>query len=294
MADDRSDTTKIDAAVPAPPPRPVDAHKGTFGTVIVVGGCPTMIGAPALTASAALRSGAGLVKIASAPQVVPLAITIEPGATGIMLPQDSDKVSAVLDEADPDGCAVLAVGPGMGREATAGSIVKSLWAGKRAMVVDADGLNLLAASGVTGSAGGPVVLTPHPGEFRRLASAAGLDDDPTDADARPLAAARLARAYHAVVVLKGRHTVVSNGQRIYINTTGNPALSTAGTGDVLTGLIAGLIAQHMSPLDAAVLGAYLHGLAADRWLHRRGPTGLTARDLADLLPTAMQNHRQMI
>ncbi len=294
MADDRLDA-KIETAVPAAPPRPANAHKGTFGTVIVFGGCQTMIGAPALAASAALRGGAGLVKIASTPEVVPLAITIEPGATGIMLPQDPDKISSLLDELDSDGRAVLAVGPGMGRDAAAGSLVASLWADKRAKVVDADGLNMLAAGGVTGTPGvGPAVMTPHPGEFRRLAAEVGITDDPTDTNTRPLAAAKLALAYQVVVVLKGHHSVVSNGQRTYINTTGNPSLSTAGTGDVLTGLVAALIAQHMSPFDASVLGVYLHGRAADHWSARCGASGLTARDLADLLPATMQDHRQMI
>ncbi|MEX0775298.1 MAG: NAD(P)H-hydrate dehydratase [Phycisphaeraceae bacterium] len=282
-------------AIPAAPPRPADAHKGTFGTVIVVGGSATMIGAPALCATAAFRSGAGLVKLATLPQVLPFAIAIEPGATGIVLDGDAMRAVDALDDADPDGTAVLAVGPGMGRSDWWSRIVMGLLRGKRTLVLDADGLNLLAATGKPRPAGNDhqpaLIMTPHPGEFRRLAKPLGIDDDPTDPQSRSTAAARLAEAHHAIVVLKGQHTVVSDGRRAFVNHTGNPALATAGTGDVLTGCIAALAAQGMPPWDAAVLGVYLHGLAGDLWTAQQGPSGLTSRDLANMLPTAFQQHR---
>ncbi len=138
-------------------------------------------------------------------------------------------------------------------------------------------------------------MTPHPGEFRRLASAVGLDLDDAaaiDPARRVDSAGALAREHDAVVVLKGAGTVVTDGQRFAVNTTGNPALATAGSGDVLTGLIAALIAQHMSPFEAAALGAHLHGLAADRWADRHGPSGLTAQDLARELPDAFEQIRR--
>jgi NAD(P)H-hydrate epimerase len=275
--------------LPDLPARPDDAHKGTFGTIIIVGGCATMIGAPALCATSALRAGAGLVKIATEPGILAATITIEPSATGIALDDDAIRAADQLDEADPDCSAVLAVGPGLGRSNRAASLVDRLLDGRRTIVLDADGLNKLAESGRELTAEGPdIVMTPHPGEFARLASPLGIEHDPKNPATRPQAAAELAQRHHAVVLLKGTRTVVSDGQRVYVNTTGGPALSTAGTGDVLTGLIGSLIAQGMQPFDAATLGAYLHGRAADLWTARRGPRGLTATELARLLPEAMQ------
>jgi NAD(P)H-hydrate epimerase len=294
--------------VPPPPPRPTDAHKGTFGTVIVVGGCETMIGAPALCATAALRSGAGLVKIATRAGVLPFALTIEPSATGIIIGDDLNTTLHQLDKTDPRHEAVLAVGPGLGQSAEAGELVEALLQGTRAVVLDADGLNLLSLTPLLlrqSQAEGrifktlprrtaestPLILTPHPGEFSRLAMPLGITHSPTDPATRPLAAAALADAYACTVILKGAHTIVTDGSRVYTNATGNPALATAGSGDVLTGLIAALVAQHMPPFDAAVLGVFLHGIAADMWATVHGSSGLTARDLATILPDAFNNHR---
>ena len=279
--------------VPPCPARPADAHKGTFGTVIVVGGCPTMIGAPALCASAALRGGAGLVKIATDATTLATALAIEPGATGIALGADVADAVARIDQADPDSHAVLALGPGMGRQAQWSALLGALLVGKRPAVLDADGLNLLAATGkARPETGGDLIMTPHPGEFARLAEPLRITASATDPVERPVAAAELARRYRAVVVLKGRRTIVTDGRACYVNTTGNPALATAGSGDVLTGLIAALRGQHLSPFDAAVLGTHLHGLAADAFAARYGPSGLTAEHLADLLPAAFHRHRQ--
>ena len=279
--------------VPRPPDRPDDAHKGTFGTVIVVGGCATMIGAPALAGGAALRGGAGLVKIASRSEVIHPALTIEPEATGIVLPDDLGQLDVVLNRADPLKKAVLAVGPGLGCEAWAGELAAMLWRSLRPAVVDADALNLLAMQDQHQPADAHAirVMTPHPGEFVRLAKPVGITLDPVDPRTRPEAATRLADIYQAVVVLKGAGTIVSDGDQLYVNTTGNPALATAGTGDVLTGLLASLLAQGMEPFDAAVLGVYLHGLAGDFWQNQYGSSGLTAGDLVRLLPQAFCQHR---
>jgi len=277
-------------ALPAVPARPAESHKGTFGTVIVVGGNPLMPGAPALCAAGALRSGVGLVKIASHPSVLPASISIEPSATGVALNGRDDLEQ--INAADPKGAAVLAVGPGLGTGDWATRIVTTLVRGTRPMVFDADALNVLAVRGdLHRGAPAPLVLTPHPGEFARMARPLGIHDSPTDRDTRPTAAAKLAHAHRAVVVLKGQHTIVTDGRRMYINTTGNPALATAGSGDVLTGAIAALMAQGLSAFDAAQLGAYLHGLAGDIWKQQHGPSGLTARDLANLLPAAFQRMR---
>lgn len=271
--------------LPTLPDRPDDGHKGVFGTVVVVGGSLRMPGAPALCATAALRSGAGLAKVAGPLQVLSSVLAIQPSATGMGLKD--------LGGVKGDGRSVLAIGPGLGQAQGVDVMVRGFLDWPNPLVVDADGLNALAKSGgAKREAGGPWVLTPHPGEFRRLAEAMGVEGDPVDPQQRPAAAAALARATHAVVLLKGKHSIVTDGTRIYRNTTGNPALSTAGTGDVLTGLIAGLIAQGARAFDAAVLGAYLHGDAADHWADTHGPRGLLAMELAHALPNAIQRFEQ--
>ncbi len=305
----------------APPPcpsRPLNAHKGTFGTVIVVGGCKTMIGAPALCASASLRAGAGLVKVAVAEDILKAVLTLEPCATGIVLGRDMDDNDRVLQEVDPSQKAILAMGPGLGQSPWAGQLVARLVPSPRGLVLDADGLNLLAQRAHQESLWGVepntrtnktpvvptqnmpteplqrtsgVVMTPHPGEFKRLADPFGITADPIDPASRPQAAEALAKAYQAVVVLKGRRSLVSDGKSLYENTTGNPALATPGSGDVLTGTIAAFMAGGMSGFDAAALGVYLHGLAADLWARRYGPSGMTASDLVRLLPEAINQHR---
>lgn len=278
---------------PPAPDRPADSHKGTYGTVIVIGGQPHMIGAPALAASSAFRTGAGLVKIMTHPEVLPHCLTIEPSATGLPTPyiDNEQEIQRLFDDLKPQ--TALAVGPGMTESPIGHRGVKILLKHSFATVLDAGGLNNLAAIGDQFPRKHcPLVLTPHPGEFARLAKSAGVSQDPTDPKQRPAAAAEMAKFYDAVVVLKGHHTIVSDGERHYTNHTGNPALATAGSGDVLTGVVASLIAQNMSPFDAAVLGVYLHGMAADIWAESHGPVGLVARDLAALIPAALKRHRE--
>lgn len=279
--------------IPTPPPRPDDAHKGTFGTVIVVGGCDTMIGAPAICARAALRSGVGLVKIACPPSVLPFVLTIEPSATGIAIGDEPGDALAQIERADPDAKAVLAVGPGLGMDPRRSDLLMALLGWARPIVLDADGLNLFAKrmkqtrDSMPRTA--PLILTPHPGEYRRLAEALGIDADPAGDEAeRGRAASLLAQQLDAVVVLKGKHSVITDGERYAINPTGNPALATAGSGDVLTGIIASLLAQGMDAFEAAQLGAHVHGLAADQWASNQGRRGLRAMELADGLPLALQ------
>jgi ADP-dependent NAD(P)H-hydrate dehydratase len=287
MARKSTRTLSMKSVALAPlPSRPRDGHKGTFGTVIVIGGCSTMIGAPALCASAAFRAGAGLVKLATLPDVLPFAITIEPGATGMTLTGRVRDDLRLLERADPESRAVLAVGPGMD-EAWPVTLVSSLLRGSRPVVLDADGLNHLAKLGRPRTGDAPLVLSPHPGEFRRLAEPLQIPLDLDTSRQRRDAAAALAKAHRAVVVLKGHHSVITDGSRVVINQTGNPALATAGSGDVLTGVIAALIAQGMTLFDAVTVGAHLHGLAADLWAARHGCAGLTARDLTLQLPDAL-------
>lgn len=273
---------------PALPNRPADAHKGTFGTVVVVGGSPTMIGAPAFAAGAALRSGCGLARIATAPGTLPLCLLIEPSATGIMI-HDHDALDTLHRTTSPDD--VLAVGPGMGTSPDKLDLVESLLRQSQRMVLDADGLNNLSSLRDAPTAVHcPLVMTPHPGEFVRLAGGARLTFDPDDPSQRQPVAQQVAEAYNAVVVLKGADTLITDGRRTAVNPTGNVALATAGSGDVLTGIIASLIAQGMSLFDAAVAGAHLHGLAADLWAQRVGRVGLTAGELLALIPEAVEKY----
>lgn len=277
-----------ESPLPALPDRPASGHKGTFGTVIVVGGSKTMLGAPALAASAALRAGCGLAKLATPPDILPYCLTIEPSATGIELPNAEriDGFSKQLDEK-----AVLAIGPGMGVGDYQKKLLVELLGSPRPIVLDADGLNNMAMMDLS-IANRHLVLTPHPGEFKRLAAKHRIKEDPTSAKDRPAAAAALAKAIKGVVVLKGQATVVSDGARTTINKTGNVALAIPGSGDVLTGLIASLMAQGLDAFSAARLGVHLHGLCGDIHAERSGPSGLVAKELAALIPEACRRHRQ--
>jgi NAD(P)H-hydrate epimerase len=267
-----------------------------------------MIGGPAFTATAALRAGAGLAVLAVPAPLVAAALTIAPSATGLALPVDTDgnlqpsEVATLLDTHLPKyNC--LAIGPGLGTGPAQQQVVTRLVGREQpAMVIDADALNALASvAQFDRDFRVPAVLTPHPGEFARLAQALGIDADlvhPVDAATRSRAAESLAQRIGCVVVLKGAGTVVSDGLETWTNTTGNPALATAGSGDVLTGVIAGLIAQFASlqdgPLslfDCARLGVYAHGLAADRWRDVHGDASLLAEDLLRELPDAVASLR---
>ncbi|QDU32785.1 ATP-dependent (S)-NAD(P)H-hydrate dehydratase [Poriferisphaera corsica] len=291
-------TMKQITKLPSLPPRPKDGHKGVFGTVIVIGGCETMIGAPALSAGAALRSGAGLVKIASDLRLLHHILVVEPSATGIAFGGDIERKLKALDDADSNGGAVLAIGPGIGQSASVREIVQRMIRDGRDVVLDADGLNALAGLGEAGvkdreqGEGAGLVMTPHPGEYARLADGLRIKWSGVDSDQRVQGAGELARRYRAVVVLKGHETVVSNGTQYYINKTGNVSMSTAGSGDVLTGVIASLRAQGVSLFDAAVLGVHLHGQAGDIWADKNGFAGLKAMDLVELLPLTMQLNKR--
>ena len=285
-------TPKKIAKVPLLPARPADGHKGTFGTVIIIGGCDTMIGAPALAARAALRAGAGLVKIAAPLHLLHHMLTIEPSATGIAFEGSLEEKLAAIDEADPQGKAVIAVGPGIGQADHISKLITHLLAGKRPVILDADGLNALAKIGQPRQGSTPLIMTPHPGEFARLAKPLGITASPTAPDQRLEAATALAEAHNAIIILKGQHSIVTDGLTYFINKTGNPALATAGSGDILTGITASITAQHDPPLEAAIISTYLHGLAADIWADRNGVAGLTATDLADQLPVVMQTLRR--
>ncbi len=269
------------------PPRPADAHKGTFGHVLVVAGSPGMTGAAALAAGGALRSGAGLVTLA-VPRGLQEIMAIK--MTEVMTRPLGETAEGTLGAAAVGevlellaGRGVLAIGPGLSRHPETVRAVRELVARSPVpTVVDADGLNALAGvEGPPGRAGVPLVLTPHPGELGRLM---GCPASEVQAD-RVEAARRAARDLGATVVLKGARTVVAEpGGRCRLIPTGNPGMATGGSGDVLTGVIAALLAQGMPPFDAASLGAYVHGLAGDLAARDKGDRGLSAGDLVENLP----------
>ena len=268
-----------------------DSHKGDYGRVLIVGGSRSMIGAPALAASAALRSGAGLVKMALPASIQLISASLEPCATSLALPDTAagtfslaavGKIIAAAKDHD-----VIAIGPGLGTSAALTKLVASVisLAGKP-VVIDADGLNNLAQiRDWPKKARARLLLTPHPGEAKRLWSSLSKSAWPND---RRAVALGLAHACRQTVVLKGAGTVVTDGSRIYVNKTGNPGMATGGSGDVLTGIIAALIGQGMSLFDSAVLGVYLHGRAGDLAAEMLGEVSLTARDLLEVLPDALR------
>jgi len=278
--------------IAAAPQRRDDAHKGDVGRIIIIGGCCNdvcMVGAPALAANAAFRSGAGLVQLLVPEAIRASVAVLAPCATVRRLPTDA---AALLQATTDYHADVIAIGPGLGDSLAASAFVEFLSGFRGPIVIDADGLNLLATVPQFDIPDPRrVVLTPHPGEASRLLSARGIDRTiDSSLTARRAAACALVEAYGCTVVLKGRGTIVTNGDRIYTNETGNAGMATGGTGDVLTGVIAALIGQKMDPFEAAILGVYLHGLAGDYAAEELGRWSMTALDVIDYLPEAFCEH----
>lgn len=264
------------------PPRDADTHKGDCGHVLVVAGAPGRSGAAAMAAAAALKGGAGLVTLAGRAAEVHSAQAFTPELMAAPIagegPLGLADLPALLEACQ--GKTVLAVGPGLWRGAETPALLGRLFAESRLRsVVDADALNALAEDpSQLAGASGRAVLTPHPGEMARLA---GLTTAQVQED-RLGVARRLSQAHKVVVLLKGARTVVAdtNGATA-LNPTGNPGMATAGCGDVLTGLVAALLAQGVTPGGAACAGAYVHGLAGDLMRAKKGERGLVATDLLD-------------
>ena len=281
-----------DYKLPTLPERTKEAHKGDFGRVLVVAGSRGRVGAACLAASSALRAGAGLVKLAVPRSVWDVAAAKLTCVMTAGWPETPDGMFAERAgdalAAEAKWATVVALGPGIGRSGETGAFVRrAVRAVELPLVLDADGLFHVAGSiDLLSARKRPTVITPHPGEMANLI---GADIASVQADRRKTAAAFAKRA-GVVCVLKGAGTVVSDGTHTYINTTGNPGMATAGTGDVLTGVIAGLIAQGLGAFDAAVLGVYLHGLAGDLAAHKRGTHALIATDLLESLPNAFLTH----
>jgi NAD(P)H-hydrate epimerase len=271
--------------VPSLPPRPTTGHKGLFGRVLVVGGNDGMIGAPVLAGTAALRMGAGLVQIGVPRAILPYALSITPELIGIALGKAAGK-DQLLEAAE--AADAIVIGPGLGKTPEAMGRLTRLVRLAKPMVIDADGLNLLAQQKRWPSYfKAHAVLTPHPGEMARLNRLLGRDKTPTDDEGRIDNALAAAQAFGQVVLLKGDRTVVTDGRRVYVNDTGNSALSKAGTGDVLSGILGCLLGQHMDRFDAAVLATRLHGRAGELAGETLGLRSVLARDVIEYIPGAI-------
>ncbi|MDD3581237.1 MAG: NAD(P)H-hydrate dehydratase [Desulfobacca sp.] len=274
------------------PPRPFASHKGTYGHLLVLAGSEGKTGAATLTALAGLRVGAGLVTAgvpASLNDILEIKLT---EAMTLPLPEAPGTRALGTAALAPlaafwTGKSAIALGPGLGTHPETGQLVREIV--RRAsmpLVIDADGLNALAEDlTCLEQAAGPIILTPHPGEMSRL-----VDKSTREIQAERLEQAQaLAQRYKVIVVLKGAQTVVADPEgRVSINPTGNPALASGGTGDVLTGMIGGFLAQGLEPFDAARLGVYLHGLAADQRADWQGDCGLLAGELLEELPEVIK------
>ncbi|MFC3749311.1 NAD(P)H-hydrate dehydratase [Paenibacillus sp. GCM10012306] len=268
--------------------RSPEGHKGTYGHVLVAGGTLRMSGAGLLAARAALRAGSGLVTWALPQKLMPAVIGAAPELMLAEVGGDEQgnwnagtaaellRLSAERD--------VTAVGPGLGRFQGDTGWLRTIWEGTEGpLVIDADALNILAEADYSlwASRRGPVVLTPHPGEMARLA---GISTAEVQRDRIGLAES-YAREHGVILVLKGAHTVIASPDgEIYVNTTGHPGMGTGGAGDVLTGIIAGLLAQGLNAIQAAAFGVYLHGLAGERAAGLRShPASLIAGDIIEAL-----------
>lgn len=274
---------------PLLPPRPEDGHKGTFGHALVVAGSRGFTGAAKLAVEGAYRAGAGLVTAACPETIIPM---VAPGLLEAMwIPLPATPEGAVSSQALAVGIAsakgrdAVVLGPGMStHEETCRFVLGFLAESPSPVLVDADGLNNLASDvGMLERVSVSVVLTPHPGEMARLigASVAAVQE------ARVETARTFASRFNCVVVLKGHRTVIADASgACFVNPTGNSGMATGGTGDVLSGIIGGLLAQGCKARDAALVGVYLHGMAGDIAAARMTARGMIARDLLAAIPEA--------
>ncbi|MDK1030829.1 MAG: NAD(P)H-hydrate dehydratase [Planctomycetia bacterium] len=281
---------KIVTALPTLPIRTADAHKGDVGRLLVVAGSLGMAGAASLVGNAALRSGAGLVKIAVPRCAQPTVAALAPCCTTVPLPDTEGGTVAkraageVIELARGHDC--IAIGPGLGTGEDVAFFVRAVMESiEIPALVDADGLTVLARAlgGIDGFAAfaGRLVITPHPGEAARILSTTTAEVQ----ELRQDVAGKLASP-GIVAVLKGAGTIVCDGEKLYLNETGNPGMATGGAGDVLTGVISALVGQRLSLFDAAQLGVHIHGRAGDIAAKSIGQLGMTAMDILHCIPQA--------
>lgn len=336
MSAEGSDDNASPRPFPTLPARRPDSHKGLNGSIGVVGGScgdlrdvhggrgPTMLGAPALVGLAAFRAGAGLVRIASPAPILPHTLAICPSATGLAIPTDADgwyepSAAAMTVDRLTDLSTVLVVGPGLGTSPGAcAATLRAMQQERSPLILDADGLNCLGQiPEFFRDFHASAILTPHPGEFRRLCAAMGLKGDLGLGESRERAAEQMAQRLGRIIVLKGNRTVVTDGHRTFVNDSGHPCLATAGSGDVLCGVIAAFVGQFVNTamrmghgggarqsaaevssstaaegldlFQATCAAVHAHGLAAEQWAKRSGATtGMLAAELCDLVPRAVE------
>jgi NAD(P)H-hydrate epimerase len=277
------------------PERPPQANKGSFGWVLVVSGSINYIGAAYLACSGAIRVGTGLVTLATAASLQPILASKLTEVTYLPLPEfrpgivSSEAAGLIIKQLDRFN--VLLIGCGLGQSPSAVRLMRSLLIGERrqalpSLVLDADTLNTLANTpGWWKKLTTDAILTPHPGEMARLA---GMTVPEVQLD-REGVAKNMAAKWNKTIVLKGAYTVVASPEgRVKISLTANPGLASAGTGDVLSGIIAGLVAQGMSLFDAAACGVYLHAEAGEMVRARLGDSGMLASDLLPELPLVIK------
>lgn len=266
------------------PDRDVFAHKGDFGKILLICGSKGYTGAAALAAIGALRCGAGLVYLGVPESIYAIEAVKLTEPVVFALPDEdgmlSVKACKPIREKLPSMDAVL-IGCGLGRSegcsAALGEVLRSF---NGPVVIDADGINLLEAhKDILRGRTGPVILTPHEGEYTRLAGPI------TD---RVTAAVRLARDLGVIVLLKGHHSIITDGINAYLNPTGNPGMAVGGSGDVLAGIITALLGQGISPLEAAACGAWLHGGAGDICAREIGQYGMLPSDMLTVLPRLLK------
>jgi NAD(P)H-hydrate epimerase len=277
--------------LPKLPRRSTEGHKGTYGTVQVVAGSRGMAGAAVLVGRGALHSGAGLVRVACPACIQDVVSTGHPCYTTFGIRQHTDGSygeGAAGELVEYSKAAdVIALGPGLGQGPSVTAFVRAVveQLPNTPIVLDADGLNAISPYREKfPKRNAPLVMTPHPGEFARLLGCF-VEEVLTN---RESLAVDFARRTGVVLLLKGSGTVVTDGGRIYRNTTGNPGMATGGSGDVLTGVIGALIGQGLLAFDAAILGAWVHGRAGDIAARKMGEIGLTSVDLADNLYATFQ------
>lgn len=267
------------------PNRPVNSHKGDYGRILLFCGSRGYTGAAALAAMGALRSGAGLVYLAvpesiyeiEAVKLTEPVISPLPDENGTFAVTAGKQVLSLLDNKD----AVL-IGPGIGQSEGSYAVVRTvLEAFSGTVVLDADGINVMNAhKDILRDRTSPTILTPHAGEFQRFGGIL--------AEERAASAVAMARNLGVIVLLKGHETVITDGKRCYRNPTGNPGMATGGSGDVLAGIIASLLGQGISPLEAAACGAWLHGAAGDICAKEIGQYGMLPSDMLRVLPRLLK------
>ena len=270
------------------PHRSQSGHKGTFGRLLVIGGSETMIGAPAYCGQAAYHAGVGYVQIATPKETLLPTLSLCPQAIGLALP--SDVQHEAIAKAD-----AIAIGPGLGELPAAKGVIDAVLQAGVPKLLDADALNLIAAGGAwPDRVAGRCVLTPHPGEMKRLGQLFGKLEQENDSETDRIdTAARAATAFGQIIVLKGHRTLVTDGRRLYVNATGSSALAKAGSGDILSGIAGGLLAQrNADPFFVACTAVWIHGKAGELAGRRAGERSTMASDIIAAIGEAMYGYQK--